>query len=112
MRPLGITQGNNFQAGPPDTIGVAVLSSAGAVVAFDHPAAARYVRFGSTGVFYTDMRSTGVTIPTTTAVPSTGNRVVLHPAQDQNMHSIDPTSTGMSLTAPSSGVITLEYWGQ
>lgn len=112
MRPLGLTAGNNYQAAPSDTIGVAVISTAGAVVAFDHPPGARYVRFGSASVFYTNMRGASLTIPTTTATPSTGNTTILHPVQDQNIYAIDPTSTGLSLTAPSSGVITLEYWGQ
>lgn len=112
MRPLNFTQGNNYQYGPSDTIGAAVISSAFAVVAMDYPADARYVRFGSTSVFYTNMRTTGVTVPTSTLTPSTANGTVLHPVQDQNMFSIDAGSTGLSITSPTSGVITLEFWGQ
>lgn len=94
----------------PDTVGTVVISSANAVVAQDWPDNAQLVAFGSTMGFWLNAVSTEVNIPTTNQEGATGssdlNEYVEHGFRQQ----ITADATGYSITAPTSGVISLSFW--
>jgi len=93
---------------PPDTVGRAVISSAGDVSALDKPSGARIVCFGSTMSFWLHMSATSVAIPTTDNGGSTSQLSEYVPSG--LCYQIPSGSTGLSITAATSGVISLAYW--
>ena len=110
MRPYGALHPTELIPVPPDTVGVANISTALAVAAFDFPSGADLVAFGSTANFWCDMQSTSVAIPTTTENGSTS--VLSEYLRDGVMYQIPGDSTGGSITAASSGIISLSYWSR
>ena len=93
---------------PPDTVAVAVVSSAGAVVAQDWPTGAEIVAFGSTQNFWLDMGSTSVAIPAASTAGSTAAPSEL--LRDGTFYQIPGDSTGYSLTAGAAATISLSFW--
>lgn len=93
----------------PDTVGAAIISSAGAVVAADWPTGAQLVFFNSTGDFWVNYRTTGVNIPSTNSNGTTASSGmnVLNPGIRQISTG---ESTGYSLTMRTSGEISIELW--
>lgn len=108
MRFYGARSQTDLIPVPPDTVGVAVISTAGAKVALDYPSGAQLVAFGAETNFWAHMASTAVTIPTTNQAGST--TALSEYLRDGTMYQIPNASTGLSLTCASSQVITLSYW--
>lgn len=95
---------------PPDTVGVAIISTALAVVAQDWPADAQLVTFGSTMGFFANMRSTHANVPSTNQAGTTVSSGLQEYLQSGVTYQIPGGSTGYSLVAPTSGVVTLSFW--
>ena len=112
MRAIGVNPTGYPLA--PDTVGTAIITTAAAPVALDYPSGAQMVRFSSTGPFYPNHGSTGVNIPSTNSGGTTASsgQNILQPGGNQAspIYQIPGGSTGFSLTAPASGVITAEFW--
>lgn len=97
----------------PDTVGAAIITTALAVVAQDWPAGARFVSFDSTATFYANLASTGVNVPTTNSTGTTASSGLNEISAGHLVRQISTgLSTGYSLTAPTSGVITASFWKQ
>ncbi len=110
MRTYGALNPINLIPNPPDTVGMAVIAAAAAVVAQDYPDNAHLVAFGSTMDFWANMESTGVNIPTTNQVGTTVSSGLNEYLRPGTIYQILAGSTGYSLTAPTSGVISLSFW--
>lgn len=110
MRPFGSLNPTDLIPVPPDTVGVAEISSAGAVVAQGWPTNAHIVAFGSTQNFWADMGSTGVAIRAASSAGSTA--IPSEILRDGTFYQIPGTSTGYSLTAEAAGTITLSFWAK
>jgi hypothetical protein len=108
MRTIGLMHPTDLIPVPPDTVGTAVISSASAVVALDYPDDAHLVRFGSTAGFWLDMESTSVAIPTASSKGTTAARNEY--VESGMYYQIPGDSTGLSITAATSGVVSLSYW--
>ena len=107
MRPIGLTDPGSFAPSVPDTFGAQLISSAGAVVAQDWPSGAKLVNFSAGFDFWVDWGSTGATVPTSSVAGSTAFQM----SQNPGLRVIPPT-TGYSVVAASSGVISAEFWGR
>lgn len=96
----------------PDTIGSAIITTAGAVVAQDWPTGAKAVSFDASMAFITNMVSTFATVPTTNSAGTTASsgQNVYQPAGHEHTYQIPSSSTGYSVTAPTSGVVTISFW--
>jgi hypothetical protein len=97
MRPFGSLNPTDLIPVPPDTVGVAEISSAGAVVAQGWPTNAHIVAFGSTQNFWADMGSTGVAIRAASSAGSTA---------------IPSEILRDGTTAEAAGTITLSFWAK
>ena len=95
---------------PADTFGAIIISTAGAVVANDWPTGARRVAFSGEMNFYVNWATTKAHAPTTASSGSTGSSEwnELNPGVRNISTSI---STGYSVTARTSGVVTAQFWG-
>lgn len=96
----------------PDTLGVAVITTAGAVVAQDWPTSAQLVHFNVHADSWLNPWSTAVNIPTTNSsgtTVSSGQNVLLK-AGHEHVFQIPGISTGYSVTAATSGVIGVSFW--
>lgn len=113
MRSFGALQPTSLIPVPPDTVGAAVVSSAGAVVALDYPTDADgkvpgIVCIGSTAGCWVDMESTGVAIPSASSKGTTSSRNEFIPPG--TYYQIPGSSTGLSITANSAAKVSLSYW--
>lgn len=117
MLPLGSLNPLDQIPRPPDTVAVAMVSSAAGIVAADWPDGAQLVMIGSSAPVFLNMYSTGATVlaastPGSTATPTE----YVQPGtfrQIPGMSSSGPQSggsTGYSVAAPSSGPIVLSFW--
>lgn len=96
----------------PDTLGVAIISTAAAVVAQDWPTDAGMVHFNVHADSWLNAWSTSVAIPTTNSAgttSSTGQNLLLK-AGHEHIFQIPGVSTGYSVTAATSGVIGIAFW--
>jgi len=112
MRSYGIRHPIDRAPVPPDTVGTVVISSAAAVVAQDWPDDAHIVTFGSTMGFFLNSESTSVNIPSTNQSGATGSSDINEYVDHGLTRQILGDSTGYSITAPTSGVITLSFWSK
>jgi hypothetical protein len=111
MRTYGALNPTDLIPTPPDTVGAAIISSAGAVVAQDWPSTeAHLIAFGSTMDFWANMASTDVNIPTTNSNGTTLSSGLNEYLRPGTIYQRIADSTGYSLTAPTSGVISLSFW--
>lgn len=109
MRAYGSLNPKQDIPSPSDTFGSIIISSAGAVQASDWPTGAKRVAFSGEMNFYVNWASTKANIPTTF---SSGTTV------SSGMNELNPgvrnistdLSTGYSIIAPTSGVITAQFW--
>jgi hypothetical protein len=95
-----------------DTLGAAIITTAGAVVAQDWSSGAGMVHFNVHADSWCNFWSTSVNIPTTNSAGTTvssGQNVLLK-AGHEHVYQIPGVSTGYSLTAATSGVISIELW--
>ena len=108
---------------PASLVGAAIISTAGAVVAQDWPSGTtsglssnspRIVQFDSQVGFAFNISSTYAAIPTTNSSGTTASsgRNVYQAAGHQHTYRIPSSSTGYSLTAPTSGAITISFWDE
>lgn len=109
---------------PPNLVGSAIISTAGAVVAQDWPGAtssgisgstaARNVAFDSPLTLAINMFSTGARVPTTNSSGTTASSglSILQPAfvGPPHVYRIPSSSTGYSVTSPTSGEVTISFW--
>ncbi len=96
----------------PDAVASIIISTAGAVVAQDWPSAADIAEFNSQMLFVLNARSTGAALPSTNEPgTNTGSSVwnEICP-QGHDMRRLIGDSTGYSITAPTSGVVTISFW--
>lgn len=111
MRPYSALHPTEQLPVPPDTIGVAIITTAFAVVAQDWPTGARFVSFDSTASFYANLMSTAVNVPTTNSSGTTASSGLNAISAGNLLRQVSTgLSTGYSLTAPTSGVITASFW--
>lgn len=97
----------------PDTVGVTIGTSVGAVVAFDWPSGAEIVTFAGTSGFFLNMVTTGAHIPTTASSGATGSSERTEFIPSAVTRQITGDSTGYSLAFQSSGVIvTASMWAR
>ena len=111
MRSFGSMHPTDLIPVPPDTVGVAVVSSASAVVSQDIPSGAEMVVFGSPANFWCRIGSTGVAIPSASTAGSSGG----NPSEflrDGTTYQIPGGSTGLSISATAGMTISLSYWGK
>jgi hypothetical protein len=109
MRIFGARGVNDQIPMPPDTVGSVIVTTALAVVAQDWPSSAGYVLFSGTMDFYANFGSTGANVPSTnsTGVTLSSGLNELNPG----LRSVSTgLSTGYSITAPTSGVVTASFW--
>lgn len=120
MRSIGWLHTNEQTGIPADTQAHAVLA-AGTGQAFDMPASAGMMRLaglttaGAPLGFYLNMGSTKAQQPTTSATGSTGSTDlnIAIPAGGPYYTQIaggTAGTTGFSLVAPSSGIVSMEFW--
>lgn len=96
----------------PETLGIAVITTAEAVVAQDWATGAQLVHFNVHADSWLNPWSTAVNIPTTNSsgtTVSSGQSFLLKPGHE-HVFQIPGASTGYSLTAATSGVISIEFW--
>ena len=111
MKTLGTLHPTNDTPIFPDNVGVAVISSAGAVVAQDWPSGAQLVGFDAPAAFWIHPRSTGVAVGTTSQAGSTSQNLSIRMNNGhERIFQIAAESTGYSITAETSGVIGLSFW--
>lgn len=108
MRPFGALHPIDQIPITPDTMGAVIISSAGAVVAFDWPTNGQLVAFSGGMDFYVNYQSTNAGVPTTNSSGTTLSSGIneLNPTIRQ----VPAGSTGYSLTAATSGVVTTAFW--
>jgi hypothetical protein len=109
MRPYGALNPIDQIPQIPDTVGAAIISSAGAIVTADWPPGVGLAFFNSSGDFWVNFRSTGVAQPSTNSAGTTlsSGMNVLNPGIRQVSTG---DSTGYSVTAGTSGPISIEFW--
>ena len=112
MRYYGARSPTELIPVPPDTIGVAIITTAGAVVAQDWPDGAHIVTFGATMSFYANLGTTAANIPSTNSSGTTASSGLNEYVPPGLTYQIPGASTGYSLTSPTSGVITLSFWSK
>ena len=106
---------------PPSHVGSVIITTAGAVVAQDWPAGttgstgAKFVQFSSEQPIVLNAYSTGAAYPTTNSVGTTAssgaNVLIAASGYDQPfIFRIPITSTGYSVTARTSGVMSIGFW--
>lgn len=110
MRIYGALNPTHLIPMPPDTVGMAVISSAAAVVAQDWPTDAQLVAFGSTMGFWVNMVSTKANVPTTNQAGTTASSGLMEYVNAGTIYQILGGSTGYSVVAATSGVISLSFW--
>ncbi len=110
MRVYGALNPTNLIPIPPDTVGIAVITTAAAIVAQDYPSNAQMVAFGSTMEFWANMLSTKANIPSTNSAGTTVSSGLNEYLSPGAIYQIPGGSTGYSLTAPTSGVISMSFW--
>ena len=111
MRAIGTLHPTDSVPAFPDNVGIAVISSAGAVVAFDWPTGANLVGFDGHAAFYLHPRTTGVAVPTTSQAGSTSQNLSMRMNQAHDaLYQIPGDSTGYSVTAETTGVIGMCFW--
>ena len=111
MKPIGTLHPTDDVPVVPENIGIAVISSAAAVVAFDYPSGAHIIHFDAHATFYWHPTSTGVAIPTTSQAGSTSqNQVLRMNSGHETMFQITPGATGYSVTAETTGIIGISFW--
>lgn len=110
MRAFGALNPRDLIPVPPDTVGSVSVTSAGAVVALDFPTGATIVCFGSETNFWCDMESTSVAIPAVSSAGTTATRSEY--LRDGTFYQIPGASTGFSITAATSGVISTSFWSK
>lgn len=112
MRTMGpLIKGIESVLMPPDTVGTAILTTAGAVVAQGWPTGAHIVHLNSSVRVYFNPASTSATVPTTNSAGSTvaaGQNIMLNTVH-QHYYYIG-SSTGYSIAGETSGVATLSFW--
>lgn len=107
---------NPFENNPvfPDTVGTAIISSAGAVVAQNWPTGMHVARFYPGAIdFYLNPISTSANVPTTNSSGTTlssGINLKLNAYNDHTFRISTSDSTGYSITGESSGVVTIGFW--
>lgn len=105
----------------PNLIGAAIITTAGAVVTADWPGASasglastspRFVEFDAQQVIAINLSSTNAAIPTTNSAGTTASsgRNIVQAAGHQHIYRIPQTSTGYSVTAPTSGAVSILFW--
>ena len=99
---------------PADTVGAVIVSTALAVVSNDWPSGAKVARFAGSIGYYVNAFTTGASVPSTAQSGSTSStgRSVYQPPETPRTLQIPGDSTGYSITSPSSGVITAEFWSK
>lgn len=99
---------------PADTVGVVIISTAGAVVAQDWPSGSKVAQFTAPVGFYLNVNTTSVAVPTTnqagSTAPASGNVYV--PPNLPKSFQIPGGSSGYSITGGSSGVVSAEFWSK
>lgn len=110
---------------PPSHVGSAIITTAGAVVAQNWPTGftgstgAKVVQFSSEQAIVLNAYSTGAAYPTTNSVGTTGstasnltaNVLIAASGFDQPfIFRIPISSTGYSITARTSGVVSIGFW--
>ena len=95
----------------PDTVGVAVISSAAAVVAMDYPTGANLMHFDAHAAFWFAPSSTTVAVATTSQAGSTSQSMRINQGHEW-LYQITPGSTGYSITAETTGVIGMAFWAK
>lgn len=110
MRAYGVLHPTDLVPVPPDTVGVAIISTALAVVAQDWPSGAQIVTFGATMSFYANLGTTSVNVPSTNQSGTTVSSGLNEYVPPGATYQIPGASTGYSLTSPTSGVITMSFW--
>lgn len=108
MRPFGALNPTDQIPVMPDTMGAAIVSSALAVVALDYPAGAHLIALSGEMDFVVNYFSTGVNIPTTNSGGTTASSGLNE--MNPTIRQIPGGSTGYSLTARTSGVVTTAFW--
>ena len=92
-----------------DAISVCVFAAASSAHAFDVPAGAKNVLFSATCDFYVAYGSTKAAVPLAdTTANTTASISELNPTI---RHLSTATSTGISLVASSSGIVTMSFYG-
>ena len=92
-----------------DGIGTCVFAAASSAHAFDVPTGAKNVLFSATCDFYVAYGSTSVAVPSADSTAnSTASISELNPTI---RHLSTATTTGFSLIASSSGVVTMSFYG-
>ena len=91
------------------SIATCVFAAASSGHAFDTPAGCRNVLFSGTADFYVAYGTTAATVPSsdTTAGSSNFGPVELNPT----IRHLTTASTGISLVASSSGIVTMAFYG-
>lgn len=112
MRPIGSLHPTELTPVSPDTCGSVIITAAAAVVAQDYPSGAHIVRFSGTMNFYVNFGTTSVTIPSTNQSGTTASSGLNELMQGgwPEYRQVPGSSTGYSITAPTSGVITASFW--
>lgn len=112
MRQIGTLHPTDLTPVSPDTCGSVIITTAAAVVAQDYPTGAHIVRFSGTMNFYVNYSTTSVSIPSTNSSGTTASSGLneLMQAGWPEYRQVPGSSTGYSITAPTSGVITASFW--
>lgn len=109
MRSYGSINPNADIPTPSDTFGSIIVSSAGAIVAQDWPAGAQRVAFSGEMNFWVNWLSTKANIPTTNSSGTTASSGAneLNPGVRNISTNL---STGYSVIAATSGLISAQFW--
>ena len=112
MRQIGTLHPTELTPVSPDTVGSVIISTAGGAVAQDYPTGTHIVRFSGTMNFYVNFGTTSAVIPSTNSSGTTASSGLneLMQAGWPEYRQVAGSSTGYSITAPTSGVITASFW--
>lgn len=111
MRDIGMLHPTSNTPMFPENVGIAVISTAGAIVAQDYPDGARFMHIDAPAAFWIHPTSTAVAIGTTSQVGSTSQNLSMRFNQGHEVAwQIIPGSTGYSITSETSGVISIGFW--
>ena len=92
-----------------DAIATCVFAAASSAHAFDIPAGAQDILFSATCDFYVAWGSTGVAVPA--ADSTAGSTASISELNPTIRHCSTANTTGISLIASSSGVVTMAFFG-
>ena len=115
MRAFGpLKDGDSFRV-PADTIGTAVITTAGFAVKGDWPTGRHTIRISSPVRAYYNPISSKASVPTTSllvgSTASTSINIGICANQPESFY-VPADSTGFAIAGETSGVITVEYWKQ